>query len=286
MSVCMDNSGPTSSSIYSCFSSCVGLAFTDKRVTCIIVMLWIGISVGFYDELGAFDELDFLTLGPSNHTKFMGATLDSWPKWGYVACFSLMNTCVNEFVNDALVPWIQNTIQDHKTRSLPYGKMTCITINIIFTVYTQVTMLFAMFLYMSQIDFLLLRILGDILVTLYSTHMFVKAKNVDPAAYAKESSMPYERCVLPLLPNALPMSTSNVLPTVTEYPRLPFHASGTSTTTYPLVIPSNVVISPRSPPTSSPVPASLSQHTSTPRIETAVPVVVCKAIPVKHVGKT
>lgn len=90
---------------------CVGKAFNDKRITCLIVVLWIGISVGFYNELGAFEQLEFMTFGPSNHTKFMGAVLDTWPKWGYVASFSLFNTCINEFVNDALVPWVQNTIQ-------------------------------------------------------------------------------------------------------------------------------------------------------------------------------
>lgn len=122
----------------SCFSQSLGTAFTDKRITCIIVFIWIGISIGFYDELGAFDELDFMTFGPSNHTKFMGAVLDTWPKWGYVASFSLMNTVINEFVNDALVPWVQNTIQDHKTKALPYNKATCISINLMFTMYTQV----------------------------------------------------------------------------------------------------------------------------------------------------
>jgi hypothetical protein len=210
--------------IFSCFSACVGVAFTDKRITCIIVILWIGISIGFYDELGAFDELDFLTLGPSNHTKFMGATLDTWPKWGYVASFSLLNTCVNEFVNDALVPWVQNTIQDHKTRALPYGKLTCVSINIMFTIYTQVTMLFSMFLYMSQIDFLLLRIAGDIFVTLYSTHMFLKAKKVDPEAYAKESSnnnANQDRCIVPLICSPFAMLNTESNPILSEYPRIP-----------------------------------------------------------------
>lgn len=49
-------------------------------------------------------------------------------------------------------------------------------------------MLFSMFLYMSQIDFLLLRMLGDVIVTVYSTNMFLKAKRVDPYAYDLESS--------------------------------------------------------------------------------------------------
>jgi hypothetical protein len=80
----------------------LGLAFNDKRITCVVVFLWIVVSIGFYENLGAF-ELEFMTIGPSSHTKFMGAVLDTWPKWAYVACFSLMNTCINEFVNDALV---------------------------------------------------------------------------------------------------------------------------------------------------------------------------------------
>lgn len=109
--------------------------------------------------------------------------------------------------------------QDHKTKALPYGKMTCICINLMFTVYTQVTMLFSMFLYMSQIDFLLLRALGDVLVTIYSTHMFLKAKKVDPEAYEKESSSSpssssTERAVITWNPSSAIISEYPMLPTI------------------------------------------------------------------------
>jgi len=135
-------------------------------------------------------QSDFVTIGPSAHTKFMGTTLDTWDKWFYVAVFSFLNTIVHEFVSDSLNPWIQNTLQDHKSRFLPYSKMTSQLILVTYTVYTHVTMLFAIFLSMSQLDFLIIRMVADIIVTTYSTHIFTSTKIYNPAAYAKEAGVP------------------------------------------------------------------------------------------------
>lgn len=43
---------------------------------------------------------------------------------------------------------------------------------------------------MSQIDFLAIRMVADIIVTTYSTHMFTSNKRYDPATYSKETGVP------------------------------------------------------------------------------------------------
>ena len=69
-----------------------------------------------------------MSLGPSEFTVFMGVTLNTWYKWGLVASFTFINTSVNDFVSDAIGPWILNTITDHKTRFIPYSKPVCLLI--------------------------------------------------------------------------------------------------------------------------------------------------------------
>lgn len=67
--------------------------------------------------LGAF-EGQFMTVGPSESTVFMAMKINTWPKWYALACFSFMNTTVNEFIGSALVPWLTNTIQVSPTLTL------------------------------------------------------------------------------------------------------------------------------------------------------------------------
>lgn len=165
--------------------------FHDKRASVILLMVWVVLTAAFFAKLGILQS-EFMTFGPSAHTRFMGAVLDTWIKWMFVAIFSFVNTLVHEFTTDALQPWIQNTIQDHKTKWLPYSKTTCHFIMLTYTVYTHVTMVFSIFLYMSQIDFLALRLLADMLVTCYSTHLFTSTKYVDVQAYALEANIPVE----------------------------------------------------------------------------------------------
>jgi hypothetical protein len=52
----------------------------------------------------------------------MGLKIDTWSKWSALAAFSFCNTCINEFISNALGPWFVNSLQDHKTRSIQYCK--------------------------------------------------------------------------------------------------------------------------------------------------------------------
>lgn len=51
----------------------------------------------------------------------------------------------------------QNTIQDHKTKYIPYPKWQCVSILLAYEVYTHIMSIFSMYLLFSQIDFLLIR---------------------------------------------------------------------------------------------------------------------------------
>jgi hypothetical protein len=138
-------------------------------------MSWLGIVLTIFSHLGMM-QTSFMSIGPSESTFFMGIKLDSWYKWSWVAVFTFLSTAVNDFVGDSVVPWIQNTIQDHKTRYIPYSKFTCWMITQCWAIYCNIMSIFSIYLLMSQVDFLAIRAVADGIVNSYTTFRFMRTK--------------------------------------------------------------------------------------------------------------
>jgi hypothetical protein len=168
-----------------CIARIVRLLFEDKRYTMVLLVVWMVISVTVFYQLGAF-HMHFMTFGPSPKTVFMGMVIDTWNKWYCLAIFSFFNTATNEFLGSALVPWFQNTIQDHKCKYIPYSKSTCMSIVVLFDLYTHVMSIFGIYLLFSQIDFLIIRCVADIFITMLTTAWFMQHKTTDIDAYTAE----------------------------------------------------------------------------------------------------
>lgn len=126
---------------------------------------------------------EFMTIGPSSHTTFMTVTIDTWGKWCMLSVATFLNACIADFMGDAIVPWIQNTVQDHKTKYIPYRKITCYCICQLWAVYCGVMSVLNVSLVMSQVDFVLMRLFADLLVNQITINKFIKHKVVDPTKY-------------------------------------------------------------------------------------------------------
>jgi hypothetical protein len=84
--------------------------FDDKRCTVALLVLWmIAVCTIFY-FLGAF-HMSYMHVGPGEDTVFMGLKINSWGKWAALATFSFFNTCINEFISNALGQWFVNSLQ-------------------------------------------------------------------------------------------------------------------------------------------------------------------------------
>ena len=106
-----------------------------------------------------------------------------------VAGFTFVNTLINDFMSDALSPWITNTITDHKTRFIPYSKATCLGITQCWAVYCNIMGVVGLFLAMTQIDFVLIRLAADLTVNVYTNLKFMRHKVVCPQRYAEEAGV-------------------------------------------------------------------------------------------------
>lgn len=162
--------------------------FDDKRIAVVFLMVWLVIVVVVFKDIGLLDT-KFMSAGPSDKTVFMGMVLDTWYKWGLVAAFTFVNTSINDFMSDAISPWLLNTITDHKTKYLPYSKMTCLAISQLWSVYCNVMSVFGLFLAMTQVDFVLIRMAADLTVNMYTNMRFMRNKVTSPDRYKRDVEM-------------------------------------------------------------------------------------------------
>ena len=156
--------------------------FHDQRKSIIALYAWLAILVGLFVNIGIGDST-FLHFGPSENAEFMTIKIDTWSKWTIIAVFQFCNTFINIFVAESMFPWIQNTIQDHKNKYLPYSKSTCMWICQTYYFYGNIVSMFGLFAMFVQVDFLVIRTVADILVSYYTTSQFLKTKVHDPVKY-------------------------------------------------------------------------------------------------------
>ena len=156
--------------------------FDDKRIAVVTLMIWLAIVFTLFKDIGLLDT-NFMTFGPSLNTKFMGVVLDTWYKWGMVAGFTFVNTSINDFMSDAISPWILNTISDHKNKYIPYPKYICLGISQLWSIYCNLMSVFGMFLAMTQIDFVFIRMAADLTVNSYTNLKFMRFKEFSPSKY-------------------------------------------------------------------------------------------------------
>lgn len=178
---------------------CVDLVFDDKRLAISLLMVWMVVVVCTLQNLDLM-HAEFMTFGPSQHTKFMTLKIDDWGKWWLLVIATFTNTCVTDFMADAIVPWIQNTIQDHKSKYLPYRKSTCYVISQLWAIYVSVMSIFAIGLMTSQIDFLCMRMLADLITNTLTMYKFMKHKVVDRNKYEAWNEERFH-CMVPLSEN-------------------------------------------------------------------------------------
>ncbi len=178
--------------------------FDDKRIVAVTLMCWLATVLVVFKDIGLLDS-KFMTFGPSNDTVFMGMVLNSWYRWGLVAGFTFVNTSINDFMSDALSPWILNTITDHMKRYIPYSKAVCLAISQTWSVYCNIMSVFSIFLAMSQIDFVLIRMSADLFVSSYTTTKFMREKTYNPEQYRKM----HDQCGEQELKTMLPATTNS-----------------------------------------------------------------------------
>ena len=157
--------------------------FDDKRVLCLLIAGWTTCVSVIFICIMIDDNSPFLSFGPNPGTVLFGFKLDTWTKWGCIALYTFVSTCIADFTSDSVGPFVTNTIQDHKNLYIPYTKTTCVMIVQVFAVYAIIMNTISLFVALSQIDFMMIRMAADLMVNYYTCHRFMRNKTVNPDLY-------------------------------------------------------------------------------------------------------
>lgn len=157
--------------------------FDNKLQLCAALMLWTVVSSSVFCFIMIKDGSKFLTVGPNESNQLLGVKMDTWFKWWVTAIYTFVSTAIAAFSSDALCPFFTNVIEDHKTKFIPYSKFTCLMIVQCFTIYGVIMSVIGMFVALTQVDFMLIRIVADLVVNAHTTYYFLRNKEVDPVRY-------------------------------------------------------------------------------------------------------
>jgi hypothetical protein len=176
---------PTKRANISTFGGCIDNAFDDKRVTIACISIWFFICLGGFTWLGIFGS-EYMRVGPSPTLTYMGMLIDTLPRYLMVAGFVVISTAINDFASDAISPWIQNTVMDHKSRTIPYSKFTMLFISQTWSLYCGTMSVASIALVFAQFDLIMIRLVVDLFVNQYTIRRFLANKSHDPYRYHTE----------------------------------------------------------------------------------------------------
>jgi hypothetical protein len=163
-------------------SFCVNL-FDNKLLICGLLLLWTVVSSSVFCAIMIQDGSNFLMIGPNERNQLFGVKMDTWLKWWVTAIYTFVSTAIAAFASDSLCPFFTNAIEDHKTKHIPYSKFTCLMMVQVFTIYGVIMSVIGMFVALTQVDFMFIRITADLIVNAHTTYYFLRGKEVNPELY-------------------------------------------------------------------------------------------------------
>ena len=149
--------------------------FHDKRFTALVLMVWLILIVVIFSSLGVLHS-SFFRFGPSPSLHFMTIAIDTVEEWTMLAVYCFVDTLVKTFGPDSIVPWLTHTLSDPKCRTLPYRKSVCLAVMEVYFAYVHVSGMFKFFLSLTQFDFVLINMLADMSMKIYSYSSFMESK--------------------------------------------------------------------------------------------------------------
>ena len=159
----------------------MGVVFSDKRVTAALLCVWMFVILVIFAYMGVFRASAFFNIGPSPTLHFMSVNVDTWAEWCLLAGFCFVDSMVKTFGHDSIVIWSIHTVCDPKCVDLPYPKWVCMAIIEMYYVYIYVSGVFKFFISLSQIDFVVINHLSDLLMKGYTYSSYMYAKKYDGA---------------------------------------------------------------------------------------------------------
>ena len=119
----------------------------------------------------------YFRIGPSPGVFFLGFAIDTWCKWGHVVGLVAVSQVVYMLTMESISPLIMNTVMDPKATRIPlYSYVQVQYICNVYYIFAAVVQLLQVQIVVAQADLAAVVVVVDCLVSLVTTHIFVRSK--------------------------------------------------------------------------------------------------------------
>lgn len=143
------------------------------------ILSWIGfiilcMFIVLIQQVGQVKEHSkFFHIGPGNDLYLFGVAINNWLKYMIVVFYTMISTGVRTLQQEIIMPWIIQNVQNTKQKesyTLQYGYFIVIT-DVIFR---WVDWIMYLNILLTQIDFLLIEMIGNIGLAMYTTKVYLQ----------------------------------------------------------------------------------------------------------------
>lgn len=140
------------------------------------VLGWIGVVCfilifAFY--AGSSVQQSFFTCGPNEHLQLLGVRIDTWTRYAAVVAYTVGSTCFRTLHVEVLSPWIMQSVQNNDAKC-KYTMDHAMFVIMVSVVFTWLDWFMYLNILLSQLDFLLVEIAGNVWVTLLTTKQYMR----------------------------------------------------------------------------------------------------------------
>jgi len=163
-----------------------GLAFSIQKKISYILLVWILVVLSAFVVYSVSDT-GLVRWGPNKTLFFLDVVIDTWQKWAGLIVFIMITQILKVLADEIISPFIMNTIMDHKEKEMVFSYSVSQFICQVYCIFSGITKVIHASIAMSRVDCILVVLLTDVIVSTYTTHMFL----------AKKQLQQDDDCVLP-----------------------------------------------------------------------------------------
>jgi len=138
--------------------------------------------------LGVYKNNNYFSWGPP--IEFFTSEIESSTAFYVILVMIFVHQLITNWIYEVVYPWIINTIQNIKEQEIPYRKSTCLLIINMNSLYSQIHLAFIISGITSQISFLMVLVVADLITLSYINWQYLKTKIVVPNSRSTEIELP------------------------------------------------------------------------------------------------
>lgn len=140
------------------------------------LFIWMVSVTGFIIYINQDSQNPFFKLGPNNNLKIFYISIDNGYKYILVVCYTLTSTVIRTLQQEIISPWIIQSIQN-ETEKTEFIRNIAYQVVIVDGLYKWFDWFMYMNILLTQIDMMLIEMIGNLVISYITTYYYVQPKN-------------------------------------------------------------------------------------------------------------